>query len=78
MQEITGTLENWLVDANYWGSGEVVIWGDIYKDTLKRWREGTRIHTSPIVTELEKLIEGALVRSKNSTYLLGKPFDREE
>lgn len=53
---------------------EYVIWGLVYGDPLRRWREGTRIHTSGInKSEFppEELEEGMWIKTRNSVYVLG-------
>lgn len=66
---ITGRLENWA-----WDDVHPVIWGFIYDDERKRFRDGTWIHTS-IIDSLDPkdLRSGAVVKTLNSLYLLGKP-----
>ena len=50
------------------------IWADIYDDPDKRWKDGTYIKTSRIISpEIDELIEGDIVKTINSTYLLGRP-----
>lgn len=67
----TARLENW-----EWDGRHNVIWGSIYDDVRKRWPEGTRIHTSYIADEDADgfLMEGEVIKTLNSTYLLGKPL----
>lgn len=66
---ITGRLENWI-----WDNEHSVLWGFIYDDERKRFRDGTWIHTS-IIDSLDPkdLRSGAVVKTLNSLYLLGKP-----
>lgn len=66
--EITGRLEGWSYDPMY-----RVYWGYIYEDIHGRFVDGTRIHTSSTTQKDGK--EGDLIVTRNSTYLLGKPFD---
>lgn len=69
--KLTGRLEDWSVDGV-----NSIIWGKIYDDVHKRWYEGKQIHTSYIenVRDME-LKEGDIVKTLNSTYLLGKPWE---
>ena len=66
--DITGRLENWVLDASF-----NMMWGEIYDDVHNRWWNGAHIHTStlkhPIKTEHK---EGDIIQTRNSTYLLGK------
>jgi len=68
MTETTGRLEKWCVDKVY----PSIIWGNLYDDRHKRWRQGQRIHTSSIITPPEEWKEGAVITTMNSTYLLGE------
>lgn len=70
-KEITGRLENWSYDLMY-----NVIWGNIYEDARDRFVDGTHIHTSDIPGGRKynsTFSEGDLIKTLNSTYLLGKP-----
>lgn len=66
--KVTGRLEGWHIDNIF----PTIIWGYIYSDHKKRFSDGTRIHTSHIITPPELWKEGATVTTLNSTYLLGK------
>lgn len=74
MVEITGRLENWFYDPLFH-----CIWGNIYEDIHNRWTEGQKIHTSHIKTgdrinlKENPPVEGQIIKTLNSTYLLGKP-----
>jgi len=68
--EITGRLEAWCPD-NIYGR---ILWGTLYGDSKGRWKDGTRIHTSDIMTPKEEWKEGVVIQTRNSTYLLGKPI----
>jgi len=68
MEEVNGTLEDWLYDKNIG-----VVWGYIYGDTKGRFPDGTHIHTSSI-KPTGKLVEGFVVTTRNSSYKLGKPL----
>ena len=76
MKELTGTLENWMVDKRFLNQGGYIIWGNLLNDAKERWAEGTRIHTSKIKTKdfpIESLKEGDVVKTVYSLYKLGKP-----
>ena len=70
MENITGRLEGWHQDNVF----PHIIWGNLFDDVHKRWREGTRIHTSNVKTPREEWAEGKVVTTLNSRYLLGKPY----
>jgi len=63
----TGRLEGWLYMNG-------VIWGQIYDDKLKRFRDGTEIHTSTVASPAKDRKEGKIIRTRNSAYLLSKKF----
>lgn len=72
--EITGRLENWYYDKFFH-----CIWGNIIDDVRGRFTDGTRIHTSHIVSfkrsdeKINSLIKGDIIETLNSTYELGEP-----
>lgn len=71
MKEITGRLENWSWDLKF-----PIIWGFLYDDIHKRWRDGQMIHTSSIdKKKFRDVKEGDIVETMNSRYLLGKPSE---
>lgn len=71
---ITGRLENWV-----WDGVHSVIWGFIYDDEKGRFRDGTWIHTSLIDrTKFKELKSGNVVKTLNSSYLLGEPSNEEK
>lgn len=77
-QQITGTLHNWYLGKNY--GEEYILWGDIRGDIHGRFPDGSWIHTSGIKHSdfpVESLKEGDVVKTRNSTYLLGKRGDDE-
>lgn len=63
MTKFTGRLEGWVKDDHY-----NIIWGFVYDDVHKRFRDGTWIHTSSIVEQKK-----GSVKTLNSLYKLGKP-----
>lgn len=66
-QKPTGRLEEWTFSHGR-------IWGIIYEDKLKRFRDGTEIRTSTVVSPAKDRKEGRVVETRNSRYLLGKKF----
>jgi len=77
--EITGRLEDWTYDKLY-----NVVWGYIYDDTRGRFFDGQRIHTSDIPStrlngrDASQFVEGSVILTRNSRYLLGKPLTNAE
>lgn len=63
-------LENWDI-RNYW-DGSIVIYGEIYNDTKKRFSDGTHIRTSRLhyIDFVERI-----AKTQNSIYNLGKRGD---
>ena len=70
--QITGRLENWFYDPH-----NHVFWGNIEGDTKGRFYDGAHIHTSHLMCHKEAartMTEGNIIVTRNSTYLLGKPY----
>lgn len=65
--EITGTLENWQKDPVH-----NIYWGHIYGDVRRRFYDGCRIHTSYVEQGPD---ENNIIKTLNSTYKLGVPFN---
>lgn len=74
MNEVTGRLEYWYMD-DYTFPGHTVMRGYLFRDTKKRWRGGQDIRTSSVITDSKYFLEGAIISTLNSTYLLGKPLE---
>lgn len=69
----TGRLENWEYDSQY-----RMLLGHIFGDTKNRFPDGRRIFTSEVIISPKNLPEqGRIIETKNSFYLLGKPFKRK-
>jgi len=66
--DITATLNNWFTQQT--SEKSFVVWGEIANDIHGRFEDGTNVHTSGIKNRSVK--EGDIVKTKNSTYLLGK------
>lgn len=67
-QTVTGRIQNW----STWGNTVV---GEIYDDIEGRFADGTHIQTSglqPLAKQEQGVQEGAVVKTRNSSYLLGK------
>jgi len=64
--EVTARLENW-------GFLGKALYGEVYEDKKQRWKDGHPIKLSRItVTHCRGLREGMIVKTLNSSYLLGK------
>ena len=56
------------------GDNWPVIVGDVWSDKLNRWEDGTRIRTGIVRSMPEPPLRfGDLIRTKTSSYLLGRP-----
>lgn len=62
----TARLENWSL------FGEGALYGDIYEDKKHRWPDGHNIKVSRLTPKDQTLVEGNVVHTVNSSYLLGK------
>lgn len=69
MAEVTGRLEQWQYDRNH-----RVVWGRIFDDVHGRFKDNTYIHTSGIESHKGPLEKGVLLKTRNSVYLLGEPY----
>lgn len=67
---LTGTLVDWFIDPN----GLDIVWGWIEGDARGRFEDSTRIHTSSIPNFRTDYVEGDVIETLNSVYLLGKPY----
>lgn len=77
--DITGHIDSWLVDQA--SKNEYVIMGFIRDDVYDRWPDGTFFHTSGIANKshpVHALKPGSVVKTRNSTYVLGEPFKAKE
>ena len=66
-----GILESW-----YAICGQVS--GQIYYDSKERFADGTHIRTSTIIAPDGELKSGDVICTKNSTYVLGMPYEDVE
>lgn len=69
-EQVTGTLENWF--RQQVSNKEFILYGSIFGDIHERFPDGYEIHTSGIKNI--EIQEGDIVRTRNSTYKLGKQF----
>ncbi len=75
MSEVTGRLESWTVHQS--SHGQYVIYGFVYDDVEERFADEDWIHTSGIKESdhpVAELKAGDIVKTRNSSYLLGKQF----
>ena len=50
--------------------------GIVTNDRKNRFADGRCIHTSALVTPLEEIVEGSIVETLNTRYLLGEEGER--
>lgn len=63
-------LDDW-VKCTVVGGAQFVV-GTVSGDAKGRFRDGTTMSTSALVTDDEGIVEGAVVETLNSRYLLGQ------
>lgn len=71
--EITGRLENWKVVKHY---NKLALVGNLYDDIHGRWFDGAQIISSallPMSMQATIACKNAVMRTRNSAYLLGEP-----
>lgn len=71
-ETITGRLEEWEVFPAISATGGLRCGGFIYGDANERWPDGTWIMTSICAALYDDFKEDAVIRTRNSTYRLGK------
>lgn len=69
-------LHDWIILPLPDYPGMHLLVGIVTKDRKKRFADGRSIHTSAIVTPLEQVVEGAVVDTLNTRYLLGEEGER--
>lgn len=69
---LTGTLRNW--SYTEYANGKIAN-GDLYGDAKQRWRDGTYIHTSLIMSGPD---ENGIIVTRNSVYKLEGPSLAEQ
>jgi hypothetical protein len=65
-----GVIDEWIAVKGRHG---VIIMGVAASDAKGRFAKGDPMHTSPVSTPVEEIVQGAIVQTMNSRYLLGKP-----
>ena len=68
MPDITGKLENWRMDD--FG----MMHGEIWDYDKHCFHQGQRIRTSLVISPDDGFAECVIIKTKNSTYLLGKEY----
>lgn len=71
---ITARMEEWSLHDSLSSPKKKVLSGVIYGDQKKRFEDGWRVRTSTLESE-GPFEAGDVVKTLNSTYLLGKPRD---
>lgn len=66
MDNVTARLENW---GGLWNN----LYGEIYDDIRCRWKDGQHVQVSRTDVAVDEMKEGDIIKTRNSTYLLGKP-----
>ena len=76
-KEYDARLEDW-TEYEVWASGAMALHGTIMEDSKGRFFSGDIVNTSsyPMPTTPSK--EGDIVQTRNTKYLLGKPFVSKE
>lgn len=84
MDEVTGTLEQWIVEPTWAHMNKYfVVVGLVYGDSRNRFEDGTQIYTSSLDLErigkkIKDLKEGDTIYTQNSVYKLGKSWRIED
>lgn len=65
---IAGTLENWVITPAFIGNGKYMARGNVYNHAT--FDDGAPIHTS-LIGLID--FENGWIKTRNSTYILGKP-----
>lgn len=69
IRDFDAMLDNWIVV--HWPDYDAyVVAGTVECDTRGRFVDGRMIHTSMVLTDLEDIKEGAIIRTLNTRYLL--------
>lgn len=75
-QRYDAVLQDWIILPLPAYPGTHIIVGIVTNDRKNRFTDGRCIHTSAIVTPLEEIVEGAVVETLNTRYLLGEESER--
>lgn len=75
-RQYDGVLHDWIILPLPDYPGTQLLVGVVTNDRKNRFADGRCIHTSAIVTPLEQVVEGAVVDTLNTRYLLGEEGER--
>ena len=75
-QRYDAVLHDWIILPLPDYPGTHLMVGIVTNDRKNRFADGRCIHTSAIVTPLEEIAEGAIAKTLNTRYLLGKEGER--
>ena len=75
-QRYDAVLRDWIILPLPAYPGTHLLVGIVTSDRKNRFPDGRCIHTSAIVTPLEKIVEGAVAETLNTRYLLGEEGER--
>ena len=69
-------LQDWIILPLPAYPGTHLLVGIVTNDRKNRFADGRCIHTSAIVSPLEEIVEGSIVKTRNTHYLLGQEGER--
>ena len=75
-QRQDAVLQDWIILPLPAYPGTHLLVGIVTNDRKNRFADERCIHTSAIVSPLEELVEGSIVKTRNTQYLLGKEGER--
>ena len=75
-QRYDAVLQDWIILPLPAYPGTHLLVGIVTNDRKNRFTDGRCIHTSAVVTPLEEVVEGAVVETLNTRYLLGEEGER--
>lgn len=75
-QQYDAVLQDWTILPLPAYPGTHLLVGIVTNDRKSRFTDGRCIHTSAVVTPLEEVVEGAVVETLNTRYLLGEESER--
>jgi hypothetical protein len=64
-----GLVESWCIGT------DKKLYGNVFYDRKGRFEDGTFIKTSTIIGDTEDRIEGDIIKTRNSTYTLGRELE---
>lgn len=76
VQLYDAVLRDWIILPLPDYPGTHLIVGIVTNDRKNRFTDGGCIHTSAVVTPLEEIVEGSIVETLNTRYLLGEESER--